>query len=68
MLSRCFLDLSVDVGAFVIGLGQISTFFLFTVRVHIVPLVIDNEATHSSGPWLLKIQEYSISCHNIFNR
>ena len=28
VLSRCFLDFSVGVGAFVIGLSQISTFFL----------------------------------------
>ena len=27
MLSRCFLDFSVDAGAFVIGLSQISSFF-----------------------------------------
>ena len=27
MLSRCFLDFSVGVGAFVIGLSQISFFF-----------------------------------------
>ena len=27
MLSRCFLDFSVGVGAFVIGLNQISAFF-----------------------------------------
>ena len=29
MLSRCFLDFSLGVGAFVIGLSQISTFFSF---------------------------------------
>ena len=29
MLSRCFLDFSVGVGAFDIGLSQISSFFLF---------------------------------------
>ena len=28
MLSRCFLDFSVGVGAFVTGLSQISSFFL----------------------------------------
>ena len=27
VLSRCFLDFSVDEGAFVIGLSQISSFF-----------------------------------------
>ena len=27
MLSRCFLDFSLGVGAFVIGLSQISSFF-----------------------------------------
>ena len=31
MLSRCFLDFSVGVGAFVIGLSQISSFFSFYV-------------------------------------
>ena len=30
MLSRCFWELSVDVGAFVIGLSQISFFFSCT--------------------------------------
>ena len=30
MLSRCFLDLSVSIGAFVIGLTQISSFSLDT--------------------------------------
>ena len=29
MLSRCFLDFSVGVGAFIIGLSQISSFLLF---------------------------------------
>ena len=28
MLSRCFIDFSVGVGAFVIGLSQISSLFL----------------------------------------
>ena len=28
MLSRCFLDFSVNVGAFVIGMSQISSFSL----------------------------------------
>ena len=31
MLSRCFLDFSVGVGAFVIGLSQI---YLFLARLH----------------------------------
>ena len=29
MLSHCFLDFSVGVGAFVIGLGRISSFFSY---------------------------------------
>ena len=29
MLSRCFLDFSVGVGAFVIGLSQMSSFFSY---------------------------------------
>ena len=29
MLSRCFLDFSVGVGAFIIGLSQISSFFSY---------------------------------------
>ena len=33
MLSRCFLDFSVGVGAFVIGLSQISFFFSFTTDI-----------------------------------
>ena len=35
MLARCFLDFSVGVGAFVIGLSQISSFFsnLSKIRV-----------------------------------
>ena len=32
MLSRCFLDFSVGIGAFVIGLSQISFFFSHTLR------------------------------------
>ena len=32
-LSYCFFDLSVGVGAFVIGLSQISFLFLFTLRI-----------------------------------
>ena len=31
MLSRCFLDFSVGVGAFVIGRSQISYFFLLII-------------------------------------
>ena len=35
MLSRCFLDFSVGVGAFVIGLSQISSFSLrYTFKCH----------------------------------
>ena len=37
MLSRCFLDFSVSVGAFVIGLSQISSFF---------PLIYNHVNTH----------------------
>ena len=36
MLSRCFLDFSVDVGAFVTGLSQISSFFSY---IGVIPLV-----------------------------
>ena len=36
VFSRCFLDFSVDAGAFVIGLSQISSFFIFLA-------VIDHE-------------------------
>ena len=32
MLSRCFLDFSVDEGAFVIGLSQISSFFSYEIQ------------------------------------
>ena len=33
MLSRCFLDFSVGVEAFVIGLSQISSFFSYVQRL-----------------------------------
>ena len=32
VLSHCFLDFSVGVGAFVIGLSQISSLFLLTIK------------------------------------
>ena len=35
MLSSCFLDFSVGVGAFVIGLSQISSFFSHEKLKHI---------------------------------
>ena len=35
VLSRCFLDFSVGVGAFVIGLSQISSFFLVRRLRHV---------------------------------
>ena len=35
VLSRCFLDFSVGVGAFVIGLSQISYFFSSYLYSHI---------------------------------
>ena len=31
ILSRCFLDFSVDVGAFVVGLSQISSLFSYKI-------------------------------------
>ena len=34
MLSRCFLDFSVGVGAFVIGLSQMSSFLLEITVLH----------------------------------
>ena len=34
MLSRCFLDLPVGVGAFVIGLSQISPFFFYNIILY----------------------------------
>ena len=33
MLSRSFLDFSVGVGAFVIGLSQVSSFMLYTQEI-----------------------------------
>ena len=39
VLSRCFLDFSVGVGAFVIGLCQISPFFLYILQ-HILVIPI----------------------------
>ena len=35
VLLRCFLDFSVGVGAFVIGLSQIFSFFLFLYNVNV---------------------------------
>ena len=35
VLSRCFSDLSVGVGAFVIGLSQISSFSLYSLTYQI---------------------------------
>ena len=37
MLSRCFFDFSVDVGAFVIGLSQNFSFFSYEIRYHFIP-------------------------------
>ena len=37
VLSRCFLDFSVGVGAFVIGLYQISSFFSSIVGERLTP-------------------------------
>ena len=46
MFSRCFLDFSVGVGAFVIGLSQISSFFsTFTKLAPTVHLDTINRAT-----------------------
>ena len=36
VLSRCFLDFSVDVGAFVIGLSQISSYFSLKIIHNLV--------------------------------
>ena len=33
VLSRCFLDFSIGVGAFAIGLSQISSFFFFYIYI-----------------------------------
>ena len=42
MLSRCFVDFSVDVGAFVIGLNQISSFFFYIQSKIEVPRDVRN--------------------------
>ena len=34
MFSRCFMDFSVGVGAFVIGLSRISSFFSYIIHGH----------------------------------
>ena len=39
MLSRCFLDFSVGVWAFVIGLSQISSFFSY----YLILLILNKE-------------------------
>ena len=42
MLKRCFLDFSVDVGALVIGLSQISSFFLVKAADYEITIVAYN--------------------------
>ena len=44
MLSRCFLDFSVGIGAFVIGPNQVSPFFHFYLDIHTIlnPGLINN--------------------------
>ena len=39
MLSRCCLDFSVGVGAFVIGLSQISSFFSYMLKMVSITLI-----------------------------
>ena len=39
VFSRCFLDLSVGVGAFVTGLSQISSFFSWKADLHVYVIV-----------------------------
>ena len=48
MLSRCFLDFSVGVGAFVIELSQISSFFSPKGKS-----ILQNEKSHMENECLL---------------
>ena len=54
MLSRCFLDFSVGVGAFVIGLSQISSFSLMI-------LITDSSNTSLDKFWKIILGPHMIS-------
>ena len=51
VLSRCFLDFSVGVGAFVIGISQISSFFSCNGRTHSGPKQRKQEEWISQQTW-----------------
>ena len=54
VLSRCYLDFSVGVGAFVIGLSQISAFFTssFQCKIAKVPRGIQGEkSSKDTASW-----------------
>ena len=51
MLSCCFLDFSVSVGAFVIGLGQISSLFSYDDLVQL----------HSGNVCVVRQKQYLLS-------
>ena len=61
MLSRCFLDCSVGVGVFVMGLSQISSFFSYqnlwsdTFRYHCIHVLNHNQFRSSISQMLSDI-------------
>ena len=66
VLSCCFLDFSVGVRAFVIGLGQISSFFT-TRNVSNLQLSFINTrfliSSHAFGIFLFKFAKYARICY-----
>ena len=57
MLSRCFLDCSVGVGAFVTGLSQISSFFSLHMFYLLIPILF-SEVVFFPGLFTSNIPRY----------
>ena len=64
VLSRCFLEFSVSVGALVIGLGQISSFFFLLLYKHVTPL----STSRYSAALSLKSSAFPLTLRNEFHR
>ena len=64
MLSRCFLDFSVGVGAFVIGLSQISSFSLRLPLHGILHFATDSVARPCTSVFLISILKICKLCQN----
>ena len=65
VLSLCLFDIPVGVGAFVIGLSQISSFFSKYVNSHVVYGVSDPRYDNHTRS--LHIMEYGKSCTSVKN-